>query len=131
MTQEQQIFEVVLSIGSNCGDREAQVSAGIFWLKNILDDFKHSRIYTTGDCHGGKRDYMNTVVKGRTSLSAEVLNNLCKEYEKANGRTAEARSCGDVPVDIDIVIYAGEIIRPKDYRQKFFQIGFSELMSQE
>lgn len=121
--------EVVLSVGSNCGDRMAQVSSGIDWLETILESTRHSHIYTTGDCHGGKRDYMNAVVIGRTRLSPSELDRLCKEYESDHGRTTEARLLGDVPVDIDVVVYADDLLRSKDFRQQFFQIGYKELFS--
>lgn len=120
-------IEVILSVGSNCGDRHLQVSSGIEWLTSILSGAKASTIYTTGDCHGGIRDYMNAVVRGKTATEIEELDRQCKEYELAHGRTAEARRKGDVPVDIDIVVYDKEIIRPKDYRQDFFRIGLEQL----
>lgn len=122
--------DVVLSVGSNCGDRRAQVVSGIEWLESLLSCSRHSQVYTTGDCHGGKRDYMNAVVSGKSRLSPSEIDTLCKEYESDHGRTPEARLQGDVPVDIDVVIYADEILRHKDFRQQFFQIGYKALMAE-
>lgn len=119
--------EVVLSVGSNCGDRHLLVKDGLAWLKNCLSQAVASSIYTTGDCHGGPRDYYNAVVKGSTSLRIYELEKLCKEYEINHGRSSEARTHGDVPIDIDIVIYDGNVVRPKDFRQQFFQIGYQEI----
>lgn len=119
--------EVFLSVGSNCGNRHSQVEAGIGWLRDLLMNVKVSSIYSTGDCHGGPRDYYNAVVKGSTSMVIEELNEMCKEYELNHGRTPEARNKGDVPIDIDVVVYGNETIRPKDFRQKFFQIGYQQL----
>lgn len=126
-TDESEMTMVILSVGSNCGDRHLQVSSGIKWLASILTDARASAIYTTGDCHGGIRDYMNAVVCGMTELGIEKLDRQCKEYELTQGRTAEVRARGDVPVDIDIVVYDEEILRPKDYRQEFFRIGLAQL----
>lgn len=119
--------EVILSVGSNCGDRQSQVSAGTEWLKRILSDVSISTIYSTGDCHGGPRDYYNAVVKGKTSIDSNALDNLCKEYEVSHGRTPESRRVGDVPIDIDIVVYDNEIVRPNDFRRDFFQIGYRQI----
>lgn len=119
--------EVILSVGSNCGDRCSQVSAGAEWLKTLLSDTRISSIYSTGDCHGGPRDYYNAVVRGMTSLDISNLDNLCKEYELSHGRTPEVRSKGDVPIDIDVVVYDNEIVRPNDFRREFFQIGYLQL----
>lgn len=119
--------EVILSIGSNSGDRQSQVSAGAEWLKTLLSDTHISSIYSTGDCHGGPREYFNVVVRGMISIDISILDNLCKEYELSHGRTLEARRVGDVPIDIDVVVYDNEIVRPNDFRRDFFQTGYRQI----
>lgn len=119
--------ETVLSIGSNCGDRCHQVESGIEWLKSVLSCLRSSSIYSTMDCNGGKRDYFNAVVSGYTAITMESLDKMCKQYELSHGRTSDARKKGDVPIDIDIVIYDTEIIREKDFSQIFFKIGYDEI----
>lgn len=123
--------EVVISIGSNHGDRVVQVADGIEWIKCILKEVSSSEIYSTIDCHGGKRDYMNAVVKGVTAENISSLDALCKQYEFRHGRTEEARGKGYVPVDIDVVIFNHDIIRPKDFNQDFFQIGYKQIYSNQ
>lgn len=117
--------EAIFSIGSNCGNRHAFVSEGLKWLSCLLSDFRCSSIYATPDCHGGYKEYLNAVVYGRTSLSQKELDNLCKRYEADCGRNEEMRNAGQVPVDIDIVIYDGDILRPNDYKREFFKIGYA------
>lgn len=117
--------EVVLSVGSNHGDRAREVESGIEWLKGVLTDCVSSTIYPSPDCLGGQKEYMNAVVRGKTRISPERLETMCKEYETAHGRTPEIREKGYVPIDIDIVILDGVIIRERDVRQRFFQVGYS------
>ena len=119
------MVQVVLSIGSNL-DRNYVVSA-INWLRNIISNPRFSGIYTTPSIHGTGDPYVNAVVIGKTRKSFEELNQLLKDYEKEQGRDNEARERGIVPIDIDIVIWNAEVVRPRDYCQKFFQIGFLEL----
>ncbi|MDE6696403.1 MAG: 2-amino-4-hydroxy-6-hydroxymethyldihydropteridine diphosphokinase [Muribaculaceae bacterium] len=126
MTTEKAV-PVVFSIGSNCGDRLSNVQIGINWLSTIVYDFKSSHIYATPDCHGGYREYMNAVVKGITTLSPEHIEKISKEFEIANGRDCIARAAGDVPLDIDLVIYEDVILRPKDYAREFFKIGYESI----
>lgn len=121
--------EVVLSLGSNCGDRKAHVTGGIQWLSKILSNFRVSPIYATPDCLGSQKEYMNAVAAGETSLSQEEIDNLCKEYEISCGRDAESRKSNLVPIDIDLVIYGSDILRPRDFARDFFQIGFRSLSS--
>ena len=119
--------ECMLCIGSNCGDREVNVADALGWLSEILGDFRHSHIYATPDCFGGQREYLNSVCAGSTTLSHAELESLCKDYEFRAGRDASARAAGDVPVDVDVVVYGSRILRERDYSSEFFRIGFDEL----
>ena len=116
--------EAIFSIGSNCGCRYENVSKGIKWLSEFLTDFSCSTIYATPDCHGGSKEYLNAVARGITRLSPDRLESICKEYEEANGRDKTSRKLGNVPVDIDLVVYGKSILRAKDYKCEFFQIGY-------
>lgn len=120
-------MEVVFCIGSNCGDREVRVAAGIEWLSKAITEFRHSSIYATPDCHGGQRKYMNAVVAGSSDMHPYDLERLCKDYEIACGRDSIARVAGDVPVDIDLVVYGGKILREKDFSSEFFLKGYREI----
>ena len=123
-SDEASASEAIFSIGSNCGCRHDNVNKGIKWLSGLLADFSSSPIYATPDCHGGSKEYLNAVVRGMTNLSADRLYCLCKEFEKANGRDDASRKMGNVPIDIDLVVYANSILRPKDYKCEFFRIGY-------
>ena len=122
--EEAEASEAIFSIGSNCGCRYDNVNKGIIWLSGLLKDFKCSTIYATPDCHGGSKEYLNAVARGITNLSPERLECICKEYEQANGRDEMTREMGNVPVDIDLVVYGKSILRAKDYKCDFFQIGY-------
>lgn len=119
--------EAIFCIGSNCGDREENVASSLTWLSEILTSFSHSPIYATPDCHGGPRKYMNAVAIGLTLLTPYELNILCHMREIACGRVSSAREAGDVPLDIDLVVYGKKILREKDYRSEFFIKGLQAI----
>lgn len=121
------MISVVLGIGSNCGDRNALVSQAVAWLESIMMQVKVSEIYETPCAQKIGKPYMNAVLKGFYSGDAFQFQDLLKEKEREMGRNTECREKGDVPIDIDIVICDGEIWKPWDYRQKFFQLGYSRL----
>lgn len=133
------VMEVVLGIGSNFGDRRKNVGRAVEWLLDLLEDVEVSSIYETPPMpsssgkgmpvpvSGVTSDYMNCVVAGSYCGSIDELNRKLKEYETANGRDIYCRSHGLVPVDIDIVVASGEILRPRDYSASFFRIGYSQL----
>lgn len=118
------MVNVVISIGSNCGDRKSAVSQAIEWLKTILIQIKVSAIYETPCALKSGPSYMNAVIEGFYQGTGIELDGLLKEHEHKKGRTPECREKGMVPVDLDIVIMDGEVVKPWDYRQKFFRLGY-------
>lgn len=119
------VLRVVLSIGSNC--RYEEVGIAMLWLDSILSDCEMSHEYLTPALQGYGPQYTNAVVSGCTSMTYDELDRLLKQYEREHGRDEAARERGDVPVDIDIVVWDGEVVRPRDFRHDFFQIGWRTL----
>lgn len=127
MTYTNSSVEVVISVGANCGDRYHNVEEGVKRINPLFSGFRSSHIYATPDCHGGGRNYMNAVATGYTSIGLQQLERMFKNIEKEMGRDENARKAGDVPIDIDVVIYNRQILRETDYGREFFKIGFAEL----
>ena len=118
-----------LALGSNVGDRlgnfrqavsQLDVNAGIYVEAK-------SRIYETQSVEGGgDADFLNAVVRIRTSLSAEQLLTAVREIEEQLGRPQPPRH-GPRLIDIDILIYGDERIEtevlsvphPRMYRRAF------------
>lgn len=121
------MVSVVISIGSNCGDRKKSVSEALNWLKSILMQTECSEIYETPCARSLGTPYMNAVIKGFYSGDGIDLEDLLKDKELQMGRTSQCREKGEVPIDMDIVLMNNEIIKTWDYRQRFFQYGFKQL----
>lgn len=121
----------VLSIGSNVS--RANVEAAIKWLRAQFGDIKVSHVYETPAISSKEMEcsassvYNNSVACVDTLLDYAGLESLFKTYELERGRDAQARAAGVVPIDIDIVVADGMIIRPWDYRQQFFKIGLAAI----
>ncbi len=60
-------------------------------------------------------------------MGQQELNSAFKAYERACGRDEECRSKGLVPIDLDIVMWNGDVVREKDYKQQFFKIGWEQI----
>ena len=86
-----------------------------------------SSVYETEEIHGKGSPYYNCVIGGIVEESFERLTESTKRYELDNGRDSRARSAGLVPIDIDIVIWDGMVVRPLDYSHNFFKKGYSEI----
>ena len=68
--------------------------------------------------------YTNTVLRIESPITATELSTVAKSLEARMGRT---KGSTDVPLDIDIVVQDGNILRPKDYRREYFRRGYELL----
>lgn len=121
------MVSVVISIGSNCGNRQSNVEEGLIWLKSILMNPKCSEIYETPCALKTGKAYLNAVISGVYEGPGYELDDRLKIKEHEMGRDKNCRDKGDVPLDMDIVIENREVIKDWDYRQKFFQIGYQQI----
>ena len=119
--------KAVLSIGSNTVDSLQRVTECINWLANEFELSAHASAYTTPAVNGKDADYVNTVAVITTTMSLPELNAVLKDYEKSCGRTPESKQQGAIPIDVDIVMWNQEIVRPNDYNQNYFKIGWREI----
>ena len=117
----------VLSIGSNSGNREYQMSQIVTLLNDLFNNISVSDIYETPAINGKDAPYLNGVIIGHTSMDLDEAIKTLKELERNQGRTLELKSQGIVPIDIDIVIWNNEIVRMRDYEQDYFLRGYQQL----
>lgn len=117
--------EVVLGLGSNVSG--FYVESALMWLAGRLSEMHASSLYPTPPAGSGVRPYVNAVVSATTGLDAGQLNAALKEYEVSCGRDDASRAAGIVQIDIDIVLFNGEVIREWDFNQTFFRIGYDQL----
>ena len=75
---------------------------------------------------GTAAPYMNAVASGCTELDYCALNRLAKDFEVEYGRDADCRKRGVVPIDIDIVIWKSETLRPLDFSREFFRLAIGK-----
>lgn len=120
--------KVVISLGSNTPDSNGRMMQAMMWLEENLISFKCSAIYSTPPLSGVGSDYLNAVAVGEIKCEQNEFNLMLKDYEKFSGRTPEAKKTGVVPIDLDIVIFNDQIVRPKDYSYDFFQIGYRQIV---
>lgn len=129
---EEHLNPVVLSLGANCGDRHSSIAKAAESLCLILHGAECSPIYETPDMSRRPEmqppKYMNMVVRGFTDKKADELNSILKLMELQAGRDSLARKEHRVPLDIDIVCFCDEILRPADFSHPFFRIGFNYLL---
>lgn len=122
---------LVISIGSNSRDREWQMKHGIEWLKHTLSSTQVSTTYNSVAINNRDADYLNAVMIGKTKKSLDDITTLLKQYETVCGRTPASKLEGCIPIDIDIVMWNGDVLRQRDFAQQYFQRGWQELKDVE
>jgi len=105
-----------LGIGSNLGDRRQNIRIAVNKV-NLLKGtkvIKLSRVIETLPVGGpkGQGKYLNAAMKIQTMLSPLLLLKKLKSIEKELGRVKALRF-GPRPIDLDILLYEGKIIKTK------------------
>lgn len=120
--------KMVLSIGSNSSDREWQMSQTIKRLRENFKVVAVSEIYETEAVNGVDAPYLNAVAVASTSMTYEDVLSFTKQWETICGRTPASKLQGVIPVDLDVVVWDGEIKRERDYEHEYFARGYKQLI---
>ena len=119
----------VISIGSNAVDKAERLAFGFDELGSRVDVVARSQAYVTPALNGRDADYLNAVAVVRTDVDLDSLTALLKHVETLAGRTPQSKMSGVVPLDLDTVIADGTVVRPGDFNQQYFQIGWNQINS--
>ena len=115
------MHHVLISIASNYL-QESHLSKAHEALAQVL----HHPIYTkqiwTEPLGTGNRPdvlYLNQLVSAETTLDASQLTKELKQIERALGRTAELRSQGLVPIDLDLLQHDDQRFHLRDWERPY------------
>ncbi|WJY26707.1 2-amino-4-hydroxy-6-hydroxymethyldihydropteridine diphosphokinase [Sporosarcina trichiuri] len=126
-----------LSIGTNMGDREANLARAVDLLRAAdgVGPAVVSSIYETAPVGLTEQaDFLNVAVRVETSLSAGELLEVCQRIEQELGRVRTVR-WGPRTADLDILLYNEErmdtetltIPHPRMHERAFVLIPLAEL----
>lgn len=103
--------EVYIGIGSNVGDRYANILHACRLMAKEFEIKKLSSVYETEpEGYENQPDFLNAVIKVHVNLEPGMLLKRLKEIEKEMGRR---RSFWNAPriIDLDILFYKGEVVK--------------------
>ena len=102
---------VYLALGTNLGDREANLSRARELLSAEVTIIQASPIYVTPPWgYEDQPDFLNQVLEVQTELEPRSLLHYLKRLESKMGRTKTFRN-GPRLIDIDILFYGQRVIR--------------------
>ena len=112
---------VGIALGSNMGDRQAHLEAGVAFVRSLsIDDLilESPRIETAPvDCPPGSARFLNAVVEidvDRSKLPPRELLNRLRDFETMRGRSLVHATNAPRPLDLDIIYYGNEMIFEPD-----------------
>jgi 2-amino-4-hydroxy-6-hydroxymethyldihydropteridine diphosphokinase len=101
---------IYLALGSNLGDRRANLAAAVARLAPGVTVERVSSLYETEPAYLLEQPrFLNAALRGRTALAPAELLALLKRIERELGRTAGVRN-GPRVVDLDILLYGGQAL---------------------
>ncbi|MDA3844813.1 MAG: 2-amino-4-hydroxy-6-hydroxymethyldihydropteridine diphosphokinase [Candidatus Kapabacteria bacterium] len=127
----------MLSLGTNLGDRQANIDTAVRHLINesVLTDVRTSSYYETEPVGFiDQPPFINIVLTAMTKMSLANLMQYCKSVEYFMGRTIRMR-WHEREIDIDILLYADTVIHssrltiphPRMHERKFVLVPANEI----
>jgi 2-amino-4-hydroxy-6-hydroxymethyldihydropteridine diphosphokinase len=106
---------VILSLGSNLGNRTLNLRRALARLASFLNVVRVSSIYETAplDAPAGSPAFLNLVVAGLSKDPADVLLQKIQEVEKSLGRVRRIRNAPRT-LDIDLILYGAKLVKASD-----------------
>ncbi len=108
------VVQVGIALGSNLGDREAELDAGLAFLRSLSLASRlrvSPRIRTSPvDCPPGSAPFLNAVAEIEADperLPPRELLRRLQNFERGRGRPAERETNAPRPLDLDIIYYGG------------------------
>jgi 2-amino-4-hydroxy-6-hydroxymethyldihydropteridine diphosphokinase len=101
--------EVYLALGSNVGDKQANIHKAIALLEVSLKSVRKAPLYRSKAVgYTDQADFINTAISGKTDLRPEELLQLITSIERQVGRIKRFK-WGPREIDIDLIFYDGLI----------------------
>ena len=102
---------VLLGLGSNLGDRLANLRSAVDGMPAFMQVEAVSPVYETAPMYDTDQDaYLNMAVTGLTGLEPRPLLDALKALERRIGRV-RSRRYGPRSIDLDIIFYEDRIVR--------------------
>lgn len=123
--------KAVICIGSNLPDkREAMIANADDFLASTGTILSSSGTYdsTPEECPcEGVPVYPNEVLLFETAFDLPRLISDIKQWERLAGRSKESDTRCHIAIDIDVVCWNGDILRPTDFSRTYFRRGYAAI----
>ena len=110
--------DVLLSLGSNLLP-EANMAQAQRRLRVLMPDIEFSHLLWTEPIGIRSPRFLNCLARGSSELSCGDLSRRLKEIECQMGSSSEEHRHGRVAIDIDLLQFDSERLRPADWQRPY------------
>ncbi len=105
-------MKIAIGLGSNLGDREANLRGAIAALTPVLSRLRVSSFHETEPVGvtSPQPMFLNAAVVGESMLSAPAILDVLLAVEQGLGRE-RPYECAPRTIDLDLILYGGEVIK--------------------
>lgn len=113
--------QIIIALGSN-ELPELHMEEATAELNNLFFSIRWSpAVYTEPIACLHPFPFLNRVAIAETSLDVEELHNVFKVLEKKLGRLSTSKQTGIIPIDIDLIQWNQQLLKPNDYDRVYVQ----------
>lgn len=113
----------LLCMGSNT-NRHAQLSAAREALCTAFPDIRFGEVMETEAIGNGFHSpFCNQLARFSTTLSSADIHHLFKALEQRGGRLPEDKARGVVKLDIDLLVFDNQVLKPEDMEREYIRRG--------
>ncbi|WP_102408307.1 2-amino-4-hydroxy-6-hydroxymethyldihydropteridine diphosphokinase [Parabacteroides bouchesdurhonensis] len=121
--------KVLVSLGSNF-NREENIQSAARQLSSLFPIIYFSpAVYTEPVGSPQSSIFMNQVAIVYSPYSIEELKSIFKRIEKRLGRRPEDKMLGLVPIDIDLLKWNDQILKPEDMERSYIISGIHSIFT--
>ena len=115
----------LLCMGSNT-DRFTHLSVAREALRAAFPDIRFGEVMETEAVGVGFHSpFSNQLARFSTPLSSDSVHDLFKELERRCGRTPEDKARGVVKLDIDLLAFDRQVLKPDDMDREYIRRGLA------
>lgn len=125
------MHEFYVGIGSNLGDRQANILAALQRLRTRAQIVAVSAFYESEAADGAQGPaYLNVAAALRSELDAQSFASFAADVERAVGRARGARRLEARPIDVDLLVYDGNVVQPQLDARPYNFVPLAEIAPQ-
>ncbi|HEX3370702.1 MAG TPA: GTP cyclohydrolase MptA [Candidatus Cybelea sp.] len=122
------MHELYIGIGSNLGDRQANILGALQRLRARAQILAVSAFYESAAADGAEGPaYLNVAAALRSELDEERFASYAREVERAVGRAGGVRRLEPRPIDIDLLVFDERIVQQRLDARPYNAVPLAEI----